>query len=75
MLIGWFLIALAVIIALIMIPRIRRWLESRKSPQQKSPPNNYQCSLYDEKAKLEACEELMAKGESKDVMEKKSTQK
>jgi hypothetical protein len=75
MLIGLFILALVVIIALIMLPRIRRWLKIRKYPQQKSLPDNYQCSLFDEKTKREACEKLMTNENNKSGTEKDSVQK
>ena len=74
MLIGLLLLALVVIIVLIMLPRIRRWLQIRKYPQQKSLPDNYQCSLYDEKAKREACEKLMVKEDDNKSVEEESAQ-
>jgi hypothetical protein len=74
MLIGLFFLVLVVIIALIMLPRIRRWLEIKKYPRQKSLPDNYQCSLYDEKAKREACEKLMVKEDDNKDAEKEPAQ-
>ena len=75
MLIELFFLALVVIIALIMLPRIRRWLKIRKYPQQKSLPDNYQCSLFDEKTKRETCEKLMINGDNNSDAEKDSVQK
>ena len=75
MLIELFFLVLVVIIALIMLPRIRRWLETRKYLRQKSLPDNYQCSLYDEKAKRETCEKLMVKEDDNRSVEKESAQK
>lgn len=62
MIIEILILIFVLVIALLMLPKIRGWLKNKKIKSQQLPAN-YQCNLYEEKAKKEACERLMSKGE------------
>jgi hypothetical protein len=56
------ILILVVVIGIILYPRIRQWLSISKD-KSRDLPANYQCRLYEEQDKREACERLMNKGE------------
>ncbi|MCJ7442928.1 MAG: hypothetical protein MUO26_00080 [Methanotrichaceae archaeon] len=62
MIIEILILIFVLVMALLMLPKIKRWLKNKKIKSQQLPAN-YQCNLYEEKAKKEACERLMGKGE------------
>jgi hypothetical protein len=56
------ILIIIIVIGIILYPRIRQWMRVNKDKSH-DLPSNYQCRLYEDQDKREACERLMTKGE------------